>query len=127
MPFAADSSILIAYFNGEKAPDIDLVIHTASEGKLFLPPVVVIEMLSTPNYHRVWSYLEGMPVLPITDGYWERTAQLRRILISKKLKSHLADALICQSCLDANVSLITRDKDFRHYAKLAGLKLAINI
>ncbi len=124
MSFAVDSSVLIAYFNGEKAPDIELIIKAASDGKLFLPPVVITEVLSTSEYRKIWGYLEGLPVLPVTEGYWERTADIRRILMEKNLKSHLGDALICQSCLDSNVPLITRDKDFRHYKILAGLTLA---
>jgi predicted nucleic acid-binding protein len=36
----------------------------------------------------------------------------------------LGDALIAQSCIDHDVPLITRDTDFRHFAKHCGLKLA---
>jgi predicted nucleic acid-binding protein len=36
----------------------------------------------------------------------------------------LADALIAQSCIDHEISLIARDGDFRHFAKHCGLKLA---
>jgi predicted nucleic acid-binding protein len=35
----------------------------------------------------------------------------------------IAAALIAQSCLDQSVPLVTRDKDFRHFAKSAGLPL----
>jgi hypothetical protein len=31
---------------------------------------------------------------------------------------------IAQSCIDADVKLITRDRDFRHFATHCGLKLA---
>jgi predicted nucleic acid-binding protein len=36
----------------------------------------------------------------------------------------LADTLIAQSCIDHHVPLITRDVDFRHFAKLGMLVLA---
>ena len=123
MSVAVDSSTLIAFFNGEKSVDVTLVTEAARLGWLFLPPAVLSEVLSTPEHRKILEYLTGIPVLPILDGYWERVAALRRTLIAKKLKSRLADALICQSCLDANIPLITRDKDFRHYEKLAGLEL----
>jgi predicted nucleic acid-binding protein len=42
----------------------------------------------------------------------------------KGLKAAVADALIAQSCIDNDVALITRDPDFRHFAKHCGLKLA---
>jgi len=32
--------------------------------------------------------------------------------------------LIAQACIDNDVALITRDADFRHFAKHCGLKLA---
>jgi len=35
----------------------------------------------------------------------------------------LADTLIAQSCIDYRVPLITRDSDFRHFAKYCGLIL----
>ena len=33
------------------------------------------------------------------------------------------DTLIAQSCLDQSSPLVTRDRDFRHFAKAAGLPL----
>jgi predicted nucleic acid-binding protein len=45
-------------------------------------------------------------------------------LITKGFKARLADALIAQACIDSDVALITRDRDFRHFAKHCGLKLA---
>ena len=36
----------------------------------------------------------------------------------------MADALIAQCCIDANVTLIARDRDYRHFERWCGLKLA---
>ncbi len=102
---------------------INYGITSLCKHRLFLPPVVITDILSTAEHRRVWSYIEGVPVLPVTDGYRERAAYIRRALLGKKLKTRLADALICQSCLDANTPLITRDENFRHYEKWVGLKL----
>jgi predicted nucleic acid-binding protein len=35
----------------------------------------------------------------------------------------LGDALVAQSCIDEGVPLLTRDRDFRAFAKAAGLDL----
>jgi predicted nucleic acid-binding protein len=43
--------------------------------------------------------------------------------LARGIKAPLADALICQSCLDHDAALITRDRDFRPFAKHCGLKL----
>jgi predicted nucleic acid-binding protein len=40
------------------------------------------------------------------------------------LKAALADSLIAQCCIDADVALIARDGDYRHFAKWCGLRLA---
>jgi predicted nucleic acid-binding protein len=66
-----------------------------------------------------------MPQLEILPGHWHRAANLRANLLAKKLKANLADTLIAQCCIDHGVALITRDTDFRHFAKHGGLKLAV--
>lgn len=65
-----------------------------------------------------------LPLLPITDGYWQRAGFARATLLRSGRKARLADALISQSCIDHDVPLITRDGDFRSYAEFCGLKLA---
>jgi predicted nucleic acid-binding protein len=37
----------------------------------------------------------------------------------------MPDALIAQCCIDADVPLIARDKDYRHFESWCGLKLAV--
>jgi predicted nucleic acid-binding protein len=41
----------------------------------------------------------------------------------KGIRAKTADALIAQSCIDHDVALITRDRDFRHFVRHCGLKL----
>ena len=47
----------------------------------------------------------------------------RASVIKQKKKARVADALIAQSCLNQSTPLVTRDKDFRHFAAAAGLPL----
>jgi predicted nucleic acid-binding protein len=44
-----------------------------------------------------------------------RAAHSRRVLQENGLKARIADTLIAQSCIDHDVPLITRDRDFRHF------------
>ena len=55
----------------------------------------------------------------------ERAGILRARLHAHRLTFRLADSLIAQSCLDHNLALITRDRDFRHFAQHGGLRLAL--
>jgi predicted nucleic acid-binding protein len=87
-------------------------------------PVVLTELLSDPQLPaRVAALLKDLPMLEVTDGYWERAGILRSEILSRKLKARLADALIAQSCLDHDVTLVSRDSDFRHFAAARGLAL----
>src|SRR5262249_35298803 len=62
-------------------------------------------------------------LLEIKFGYWERAATLCAKALSKRRKARLANTLIAQSCLDHDVPLIARDRDFRVFARFAGLKI----
>ena len=122
---AVDSSTLIAFIEGNSGPDIDQFDDALSAARVVLPPAVIAEVLSQhglPHEHR--KLVLGIPALPLTEGYWERTGSIRARLLSLKLRAYLADALIAQACIDSDVALITRDGDFRHFAKHCGLKLA---
>lgn len=122
---AADTSALSSFFKGEPSREVDLVRVALRASDICLPPVVLMEMLSDPAAKReMEETITGFPLLPIVDGYWERAGLNRRELIQKGLKAAVADCLIAQSCIDHDVVLITRDPDFRHYAKHCGLKLA---
>jgi hypothetical protein len=45
--------------------------------------------------------------------------------LAKRRKARLGDALIAQSCIDRNIPLITRDRDFRAFAEATGLNLLL--
>lgn len=57
-----------------------------------------------------------------SDGYWERTGVLRTGVLGRWLKAGVADGLIGQSCLGPEVALVTRDRNFRNFARYAGLR-----
>jgi predicted nucleic acid-binding protein len=122
---AADTSSLVAFFSGGSGSDVEMVAAAALAGALSLPPVVLTEMLSDPLASETLEPdLSRLVLLDIGHGYWLRAAQSRRALLRRGLKAKVADALIAQSCIDHDVALITRDRDFRHFADHCGLKLA---
>lgn len=121
---AIDSSSLIAYLEGASGDDVAAVEKVLSARQGVLPPVVLSELLSDPKLPKsVVDTLKEIPFLTLTEGYWERVGILRSKLISRRRKARLADALIAQVCLDHEVSLITRDRDFQHFAELGGLSV----
>lgn len=119
-----DTSSMIAYLEGARGADVDLVDQAFSDQVGVLAPVTITELLSDPTLDRtIQDTLLQLPTLPLLEGYWERAGLLRAKILSKGRKAKLADTLISQSCLDHGVMLVTRDEDFRIYKQIAGLKL----
>jgi predicted nucleic acid-binding protein len=91
-----------------------------------MPPRVLTELLSDPELPAaVARTLSDVPLIEIEPGYWQRAGKLRARVLAKKRKVRLGDALIAQSCVDARVSLISRDRDFRAFAEAAALDLLV--
>ena len=121
---ALDTSSLIAFLGGERGRDVESIDRALELGQASLPPVVLTELLSRPRLDAQLSRLIlALPVLELHPGYWERAAATRAAVLARKLRARLADTLISQSCIDHRVPLITRDGDFAHFAKHAGLSL----
>jgi predicted nucleic acid-binding protein len=121
---AADTSTLIAYLEGAPGDDVTVLHAALSEHQLVLPPVVLAETLSDPALPTaVRELLASLPLLELEPGYWERAGLLRARILGQRRKARVADALIAQSCLDHGVPLLTRDKDFRNFARAAALSL----
>jgi predicted nucleic acid-binding protein len=121
---AVDTSSMIAFLQGDPGDDTDVVQSALDHQQLALPPVVLTELLSDPAITRpVRTLLAGLPILQVEPGYWERAGVLRASVLKQKKRARVADALIAQSCLDQSTPLVTRDRDFRHFARAAGLPL----
>jgi predicted nucleic acid-binding protein len=122
---AADSSVIVDLLEGRVTPQRATLEALLSEARAVLAPATIAEILSDPTGGRqAEAILSQFILLPITDGYWERAGLLRAKLRRAKRKAALGDALIAQSCIDADVALLTSDSDFEAFAKIGGLKLA---
>jgi predicted nucleic acid-binding protein len=121
---AVDTSSLIAYLEGDEGVDVEAIDRTLERGDAVLPPVVLTELLSDPKLPpRIGGWLRALPRLEVLEGYWERAASLRAKVLARRARALLADTLIAQSCLDHRVALVTRDADFRHFARAGGLEI----
>jgi predicted nucleic acid-binding protein len=122
---AADSSTIIAFFDNESGPDVQLFDASLAAGEIAISPVVFSEIMSDPQLPEGHAALvRQLPMLEFLDGYWFRVGQSRATVLSRKRRARLPDTLIAQSCIDHDVALIQRDGDFLHFAKYCGLKLA---
>lgn len=121
---AIDTSAMVAYLGGDRGGDLKPLDEGLQDGTAALPPLVLTELLSDPaRSSSLGQMLTALPQLEILPGYWIRAAATRAKLLARKLRAPMADTLICQSCLDHSVPLLTRDADFRNFVQYAGLKL----
>ncbi len=119
-----DSSVLIAYFQGDSGEDVDYLEHLLDVKQACLAPPVLSELLSDPEIPPdLESFLLHTPMLPVVDGYWERAGRLRRTLLHAGRKAKLADVLVAQCCMDHGITLLTRDGDFEPFARYCDLVL----
>jgi predicted nucleic acid-binding protein len=124
---AADTSTWIAFFQGEAGKDVDLLDRALKDRQVLMAPPVLTELLSDPGISPgVSKALSELPLVEVLPGYWERAGSLRARVLAKHRKARLGDALIAQSCLDAGIPLLTRDRDFRAFAGTAALALLVD-
>ena len=125
--FCVDSSSWIAYLSGGSGADVDLVESGLRNRMLWMPPIVLAELLSDPLLPlKAETSLRTIPVLELLPGFWERAGKTRADLIRRKMKPKLAGTLIAQVCIDHELLLHTRDLDFRPFAKHAHLQLVLH-
>ena len=123
---AADTSTWIAFLEGDRGTDVDLLDQSLQDRQVLMIPVVLTEILSDPKLpSEVSDTLCELPLVEIGTGYWERAGALRARVLTKRRKARLGDALIAQCCVDRGIALITRDRDFRAFADSVDLELAI--
>jgi len=121
---AADTSTWIAFLEGGRGEDVELLDRALQERQVLMVPVVLAELLSDPRLPAsVADTLSDVPMIEIAAGFWQRAGALRAKVLSKRRKARLGDALIAQSCVDRGVVLITRDRDFRAFVDAAGLDI----
>ncbi len=123
---AADTSTWVAFLDGTAGDDTLLLDKALQDRRLVMVPVVLTELLSDPKLPAALAAdLANVPLLQIESGFWQRAGALRAKVLAKNRKARLADSLIAQNCVDASVSLITCDRDFRAFAQSAGLNLIL--
>jgi len=123
---AADTSTWVAFLEGGRGKDAQLLDTALEDRQVLMVPVVLTELLSDPKLpSEVAETLAEVPLIEIGAGYWQRAGALRSKVLAKRRKARLGDALIAQSCIDRGVPLLTRDGDFRAFADAAGLDLVL--
>lgn len=120
----ADFSTFMSWLDGKPGADVDRLAAALADRTLRMAPPVLSEVLSRSRTPDLEAVFMNLIQLPIEEGFWERAGRSRACILDLGLRARLADTLIAQCCIDADVPLITRDPDFRHFAAHCGLRLA---
>lgn len=119
-----DTSSWVSYLGGAPNADLDLALK---EGRVFVPPVVVAELLSArlkPSERQgLVSLLKELPLCESSFEHWARVGELRSHMASKGLTVSTPDAHVVQCSLDIEGYLLTDDHIFKMVAKICPLKL----
>lgn len=120
---AVDTNAIHDYFADQTGPKFHLVRDAFESDTLLLPPAVLTEALSDPALPAAKAArIRAIPLLGVSEGFWDRAGILRAFLLSYGYNGRLGDVLIAQACIDHEIPLITYDRDFRRFER-AGLKL----
>ena len=128
-----DSSVWIDYFNKINSEQVEhlekLLITTASVSPIIIFPVIMQEVLqglvNDISFNTIKENLQGLDHLEY-DAYdfAIKAAGLYRSLRRKGVTVKKAnDCLIAALCIDYNISLFHKDKDFDNIAKHTSLKI----
>ena len=121
----ADASVLIAWLAGEGGREVETLAHLMGRDQVQLAPVTVTELLShTREEPLLNEVVSKLGVLELAPDYWERAGRMRARVRRTGRKAALGDALVAQACIDADLALLARDRDFLAFAEHAGLRLA---
>lgn len=120
---AVDTNVLRRYLRGVIDSHTALVAEAINTREAYLPPIVFTEALSDRDLREdEFEMTRELPLLGLLNGYWFRAGNLRRKLLSEDRSAPIADCLIAQACIDADVPLVTYDHDFTRYVEF-GLQL----
>ena len=74
---AADSSTWVAFLQGDGGEDLQLLQKALQDRQVLMAPAVLTEVLSAPQLpSSVAATLSEIPLIEVTDGYWERAGML---------------------------------------------------
>jgi predicted nucleic acid-binding protein len=105
-------------------PDIDRMDEALADGSVAMAPPVLAELLTDPMLPaQDEREILLIPLLEIFPGFWVRTGKLRSLLWKHGYRPKLVDTMIAQCCIDHQVPLLTRDRDFRPFARHGSLIL----
>ena len=106
-----DTSVWISYFAGQNHRELDLALK---EGRVYLPPVVLAELLSAKLHgHQrteLESFLSELTLCETSFSHWAKVGEFRAKCLAKGLQVSTPDAHVAQCALDLDGYLLSDDQ-----------------
>lgn len=125
-----DTSVWIDFFNAHDSAEAQLLAELIADGEpIEIPGIVLVEILSglrsEAEVARIGHLLEAFDELPEADraDCLEATRIFRACRSRGRTIRSTVDCLIAQGCLRHDLTLLTKDRDFRAIAECTGLRL----
>lgn len=100
------------------------MFDSLKEQRLLMNPFVLSELLSSPKLpQKTEKHLLELPRLKLSQGFFERCGLLRRKIYKSGKGISIAGIYIAQSCIDAEIPLLTVDQDLKLIARHSVLSL----
>jgi predicted nucleic acid-binding protein len=124
----ADTSAWVAFLRGEKAA-VQRIDPLLVEGRVAIARAVYAEVLSgtalRADFELLGGLLEGLEWLPEPANVWERVAEARFTLARRGFQAAILDLIIALCALEANHTLLTRDRDFTRIQTVLPFQLEV--
>ena len=119
-----DTSSWVTYLGGTAPSVID---EALAEGRIYLPSIVVAELLSGKmtlrQREQLESFLLDLPLCDHSFEHWVRVGHLRAQMFSKGLSVSTPDAHVAQCALDLGADLLSEDQIFLKVSQKTSLRL----
>lgn len=120
-------SLVLRRRPGYSNPSAEVLEQLVAENRALLIGPIRQELLSgiadADVFDRVAFKLRGFADLPLESADYIRAAVFSNTCRAKGVQGSGTDFLICAVSVRHEVSILTTDKDFHHYAKLLPIRL----
>ena len=123
-----DTSVWIDYFRGGDRPLSQMVDEIISGGEVFVPGIVLAELIQGARSEREIAIIEDMietfTFLDIGpgDGAWVEAGRLSYDMKKAGAAVHLADCLIAVLSRKSGCRVVTRDRHFQALKSMAKIE-----
>jgi tRNA(fMet)-specific endonuclease VapC len=122
-----DTSVWIAYLQGEPARTAELVDPILSQCEVYVPKIVVAELVQGAHSEKdlalILEFLDAFTICGELEDTWLKAGRLSYALKKRGKTVNLSDCYIAIQAKENDCSVLTMDKHFKEMQKEAAFRL----